>query len=117
MINEICDASDSSELESTDMCSKTKLNNLNQVVIDSRNARNFILKYYADTIVSTASNYEKNTINEQAKATQFILQSSGKANMSDYLKLYLKHINQYIVSGKIEQSVWLQTCNEIKGRK
>ena len=118
MTNEICDPADETEtLPDDNMCSKVRLNNLKQVLNESKNARDFILKYYADTIVTTASNYEKNIINEQAQPTQFILQNSGKANMSDYLKLYLQHINQYIVSGKVDRTTWLQSCDEIKGKK
>ncbi|WP_081298572.1 SUMF1/EgtB/PvdO family nonheme iron enzyme [Gilliamella sp. wkB108] len=117
MTNEVCDVKESENVDNDNMCSKAKLNNLKQVLDDSKNARDFILKYYSDTIVNTASNYEKNTINDQAKATQFILENSGKANMSDYLKLYFKHINQYIESGNIERTIWLKTCNEVKGNK
>ena len=117
MTNEICDPDETETLPDDNMCSKVKLNNLKQVLNESKNARDFILKYYADTIVTTASNYEKNIINEQAQPTQFILENSGKANMSDYLKLYLQHINQYIVSGKVDRTTWLQSCDEIKGKK
>ena len=117
MTNEICDPDETETLPDDNMCSKVRLNNLKQVLNESKNARDFILKYYADTIVTTASNYEKNIINEQAQPTQFILQNSGKANMSDYLKLYLQHINQYIVSGKVDRTTWLQSCDEIKGKK
>lgn len=117
MANEVCDPKETDALEDDNMCSKAKLDNLKKVVDESKSARDFILKYYSDTIVNTASNYEKNTINDQAKSTQFILENSGKANMSDYLKLYFKHINQYMESGKIERTVWLQTCTEIKGNK
>ncbi|SCC08453.1 Formylglycine-generating enzyme, required for sulfatase activity, contains SUMF1/FGE domain [Gilliamella bombicola] len=117
MINEVCDSKEADTVTDDNMCSKVKLDNLKQVVDESKSARDFILKYYSDTIVNTASNYEKNTINDQVKSTQFILENSGKANMSDYLKLYFKHINQYIESGKIERTAWLQTCNEIKGKK
>lgn len=117
MVNEVCDPKETDTLDDSNMCSKVKLDNLKQVVDESKSARDFILKYYSDTIVNTASNYEKKTINDQAKSTQFILENSGKANMSDYLKLYFKHINQYVESGKIERTAWLQTCNEIKGKK
>ncbi|WP_218058023.1 SUMF1/EgtB/PvdO family nonheme iron enzyme [Gilliamella sp. Nev3-1] len=117
MANEVCDPKESDTLDDDNMCSKVKLDNLKQVVDESKNARDFILKYYSDTIVNTASNYEKITINDQVNSTQFILENSGKANMSDYLKLYFKHINQYIESGKIARSAWLQTCNEIKGKR
>lgn len=115
--NEVCETKDSENVNNDGVCSPEKLNNLKHVLDESKNARDFILKYYADTIVNTASNYEKNTLDEQAKPTQFILENSGKANMSDYLKLYLQHINQYIESGKIERTAWLQSCNEIKGKK
>lgn len=117
MINEVCDANETNFLNEDNMCSKVKLENLKQVVDESKSARDFILKYYSDTIVNTASNYEKKTINDQSKSTKFILENSGKANMSDYLTLYFKHINEYIESGKVERTAWLQTCNEIKGNK
>ena len=47
---------------------------------------------------------------------RYILEISGKDNMSDYLKLDFKHINKYIESGKIDRANWLETCNEIKGK-
>ena len=117
MINEVCDPNEIETLNEDNMCSKVKLNNLKNVLDESKHARDFILKYYADTIVNTATNYEKDTINNQSKPTQFILENSGKANMSDYLTLYFKHINQYIELGKIDRTNWLETCNEIKGKK
>ncbi|KES15133.1 hypothetical protein GASC598I20_003640, partial [Gilliamella apicola SCGC AB-598-I20] len=117
MSQEICDPDESDSLDDENMCSKAKLTNLKNVLDESKSARDFILKYYSDTIVNTATNYEKETINQQSKPTLFILENSCKANMSDYLKLYFKHINQYIESGKIERNLWLETCNEIKGKK
>lgn len=117
MSEEICDPNETDSLDDENMCSKAKLTNLKNVLDESKSARDFILKYYSDTIVNTATNYEKETINQQSKPTLFILENSGKANMSDYLKLYFKHINQYIESGKIERNLWLETCNEIKGKK
>ncbi|WP_207477642.1 SUMF1/EgtB/PvdO family nonheme iron enzyme [Gilliamella apicola] len=116
MINEVCDPNEIETLNEDNMCSKVKLNDLNNVLNESKNARDFILKYYSDTIVNTATNYDKDIINNQSKPTQFILENSGKANMSDYLKLYFKHINKYIESGKIDRTNWLETCNEIKGK-
>lgn len=116
MTTEVCDLETNASLSDDNMCSQAKLSNLKVGLDESEQARDFILKYYADTIVSTSSNYAISDINNQGDKAKFILESNGKANMSDYLKLYLTHINQYIKSGKIERSSWLQTCNNIRGK-
>ncbi|MDF7666634.1 SUMF1/EgtB/PvdO family nonheme iron enzyme [Orbaceae bacterium ESL0727] len=115
MTTEVCDLKTNSTLSDDNICSPTKLNNLKKTLDESLQARDFILKYYADTIVNTSSNYAKEDINDQANTTKFVLESRGKANMEDYLKLYLTHIDHYLSSGKIERNTWLQTCNSLKG--
>lgn len=117
MTTEVCDLQTNSTLSVENMCSQKKLANLKSVLDESQQARDFILKYYADTIVNTSSNYEHKNIINQGDKTKFILESSGKANMGDYLALYLTHINQYVKSGKIERNNWLKTCNNIRGNR
>lgn len=114
MVNDICDIKEASSLDPANMCSSVKLNSLKTVVDEAKNARDFILKYYADTIVNTASNYEKNNIDTQITTTTFMLNKNGKANIADYLKLHIKHLDSYVKTGKVDREVWLEQCNNVK---
>ncbi|WVD69760.1 SUMF1/EgtB/PvdO family nonheme iron enzyme [Orbus wheelerorum] len=116
MTSDICDMAEADSLNESNICSLAKLNNLKSTVAESEAARDFILKYYADTIVNTSSNYAKNNIDDQVITTTFILDKNGKANIADYLKLHIKHINTYFKTGKVDRSIWLQQCNDIKNK-
>lgn len=113
MTTELCKRDDKEAMASS-LCAASKINTLKANLDASRNARDFVLKYYADSIVSGSTTYEQAQFNDQFEKTAFILNNSGKANMGDYLNLYLKHINNYYKTGKVERTNWLAECNSIK---
>lgn len=116
MTTDICNLDEAKSLDDSNMCSSAKLASLKSTVDESQAARDFILKYYADTIVNTSSNYAKNNIDDQVSTTTFMLEKNSKANIAEYLKLHTKHIDNYYKSGKVDRSVWLQQCNDIKNQ-
>ncbi|OBW91065.1 sulfatase [Gallibacterium genomosp. 3] len=84
---------------------------------ESEQARDFVLKYYADTIVGSSATYNKQTIESQVERANTIVNSSGKANLVKYVALYWKHLAQYYQDGKITRQQWLENCTHIKQEK
>lgn len=116
MTQDICDMNKADSLDKSNICSTAKLKNLKNAVDESQAARDFILKYYADTIVNTASNYTKRNISDLVSSTTFMLEKNGKANIADYLKLHIKHLEAYFNNGKVNRDLWLTQCNDIKNK-
>ncbi|EGP03813.1 hypothetical protein GEW_10982, partial [Pasteurella multocida subsp. gallicida str. Anand1_poultry] len=91
-----------------------KETNAKNRLAESENARDFVLKYYADTIVASSTTYNKQTIETQVSRTNAIVSSSGKANLTQYVNLYWRHLEQYYQDNKISRQAWLEKCTQVK---
>lgn len=94
-----------------------KETNTKNRLTESEQARDFVLKYYADTIVSSSATYNQQTISDQIERTNAIINSSGKANLTLYVDLYWQHLKQYYKDGKINRQQWLENCTQVKQEK
>ena len=88
--------------------------NLKEKTDESLNVRDFVLKYYADTLVETASTYAQNTVKNQVQAVLDKLKNQNKSNLNQYVDLYWKHLASYYKNGKVERENWLKACNSVR---
>jgi formylglycine-generating enzyme required for sulfatase activity len=75
-----------------------------------RNVLNFVLNYYADTVVSGALNYKPNDIKSQVTVVEQQMSARRKNNLREYLNTHWNNLKGYINSGKVERSQWLINC-------
>ena len=83
---------------------------------ESEKARDFVLQYYADNLVSTASTYPKSSIEEQLKQTHALVNRNQKANLTQYVDQYWSHLKQYYSDNKVTRNNWLQECSLVKSK-
>ena len=88
--------------------------NLKEKTEESLNVRDFVLKYYADTLVETASTYAEITVKNQVQAVLDKLKNQNKSNLNQYVDLYWKHLASYYKNGKVERDNWLKSCNSVR---
>lgn len=73
----------------------------------------FILNYYADTIVDMATTYDEAAIDPQISVTGQQMSARKKNNLRSYLDLYWSHLKRHMRSGKITRSDWLESCKKV----
>lgn len=81
---------------------------------EAKDVRDFVLTYYADTLVETAQTYPHDIVKKQIQPVISKLQNQNKSNLNQYVDLYAKHLADYYKTGKIAREVWLQSCNELR---
>jgi len=73
----------------------------------------FVLNYYADSLVGSALNYRKEQIAAQLSVTEQQLQSRSKNNLQKYLKVHWQNLSDYLKNGRVARSGWLSACKSI----
>ncbi len=90
------------------LCEPTAIEERKTVLAEAKGVRDFVLTYYADTIVSTSTAYNIATVQAQVDKKQL----AGKANLANYVDLYWKHLQQYYKDGKVNREQWLNDCKQ-----
>lgn len=83
--------------------------NRKQQMDDQKKALDFILNYYADTVVDTSTTYDGKQIQPQISITAQQLGARGN-NLRAYLDTHWKNLQGYLKSGKIARQQWLDAC-------
>jgi hypothetical protein len=78
-----------------------------------RKVLDFMLNYYADTVVSGALNYTPATVEPQVSVVAQQMAARSKSNLRSYLDTHWKNLNGYMKSGKVARSQWLESCKSI----
>ena len=78
-----------------------------------REVLDFMLDYYADSVVSSGQNYSRETIEPQVAVVEQQLDARRKSNLRAYLKVHWSNLAAYMKNGKVERSQWLQSCKSI----
>ncbi|WP_373818517.1 formylglycine-generating enzyme family protein [Glaesserella sp.] len=78
----------------------------------SQAERDFVLKYYADSVVETANTYNKENVEKQVAHTIDKLKNQQKNNVDKYINLYWNHLSTYYNNGKVERNNWLNACTQ-----
>lgn len=72
--------------------------------------RDFVLKYYADNVVETATVYPKNTVATQINSVMDKLNLQGKSNLNSFVNVYWGHLQSYYANGNVDRDNWLKSC-------
>lgn len=78
-----------------------------------RQVLDFMLNYYADTVVSAALNYTAADIEPQVDVVAQQMSARSKSNLRHYLEAHWKHLSGYMKDGRIARSQWLASCKSI----
>ncbi|CBL44095.1 Protein of unknown function DUF323 [gamma proteobacterium HdN1] len=73
----------------------------------------FILGYYADTIVDAGTTYNAAQMKSQISVAAQQLTERGKNNLRDFLNTHWQNQQGYLSSGKIARTQWLDACKKI----
>lgn len=84
--------------------------NRKQQMDDQKKALDFILNYYADTLVDTSMTYNEKLVQPQISVTGQQLSARGKNNLRAYLDTHWKNLQGYLNTGKIARQQWLDAC-------
>lgn len=93
--------------EQDGLCSPEQINQREQALTQSKEVRDFVLDYYANTIVGTQSNYSEDSIKKQVDNP---ITNRVKANLVKFTQVYWKHLQQYYKDGKVSREQWLTDC-------
>ncbi len=85
-----------------------------QQMDDQKKVLDFILNYYADTLVDTSMTYTEKQVEPQIDVTAQQLSARGKNNLRAYLDTHWKNLGGYLKSGKIARQQWLDACKTVK---
>ncbi|SES84244.1 SUMF1/EgtB/PvdO family nonheme iron enzyme [Thorsellia anophelis] len=77
---------------------------------DHKKVLDFMVGYYADTLVSNALNYRFSEIEPQTQILKQQMQARAKSNLNNYLETYWDHLQHYWKDGKISKDAWLAAC-------
>jgi formylglycine-generating enzyme required for sulfatase activity len=78
-----------------------------------RKVLDFMLNYYADTVVSAGLNYTAATIEPQVDVVAQQMAARSKSNLRDYLNNHWKNLSAYMKNGKVARSQWLDSCKSL----
>lgn len=81
-----------------------------QKVDDHKKVLDFLLNYYADTLVDAASTYTDEQIEPQIDVSSQQLAARGKNNLRAFLDAHWNNLNGHLQNGKIARQQWLDTC-------
>ncbi|MCG3463853.1 formylglycine-generating enzyme family protein [Xenorhabdus bovienii] len=73
---------------------------------------NFIVNYYADTLVDMGVTYNAELIAPQIRVVQQQMSARGKTNLNGYLNTYWKNLQEYWKNGRVARDSWLESCKK-----
>lgn len=78
-----------------------------------RKVLDFMLNYYADSVVGSALNYSQATVQPQVSVVAQQLAARGKSNLRAYLDTHWNNLQGYMKTGKVSRAQWLKSCKSI----
>ncbi|MCC8366736.1 SUMF1/EgtB/PvdO family nonheme iron enzyme [Xenorhabdus sp. PB61.4] len=79
-----------------------------------KKALNFIVNYYADTLVDMGITYNAALIAPQLRVVQQEMSARGKTNLNSYLNTYWQNLQGYWRDGRVARDSWLEMCKKNK---
>lgn len=86
----------------------------NEQLESHRKVLDFLLSYYADTVVSASLNYSEQLIAPQVNTVTQQFEARGKSNLRQYLDTHWRNLKGYMGNGKVSRTQWLNSCKSIK---
>lgn len=73
----------------------------------------FMLNYYADTVVDAGLIYDKAQVEPQVSVTAQQMTARGKSNLRNYLDTHWANLQAYLKTGKVARQQWLDSCKSL----
>lgn len=96
------------EGENSESCPKLK-----EKMTQSQTVRDFVLNYYADSLVDMQATYSVDSVKKQVDPVVRKLASQNKSNLHSYVNVYWQHLEQYYTDRKIDRDDWLKSCSSV----
>ena len=87
-----------------------------QKVSEALEVRNFVARYYADTVVEVASDYNIRLIDEQLPLVRNKLENQGKSNLKSFLEIFYSHLLDYTKNSNVNFEAWQKDCIALQER-
>ena len=81
-----------------------------QKVVEALEVRNFVARYYADTVVEVASDYNIRLIDEQLPLVKNKLENQGKSNLKSFLEIFYYHLLDFTKHSNVNLEAWQKDC-------
>lgn len=79
---------------------------------EHKKALDFVVSYYADTLVDMATTYDASLVKPQADIVRQTMEARGKSNLHTYLSVYETNLENYWKTGKVSKTEWLESCKK-----
>ncbi|EJD6399574.1 MULTISPECIES: formylglycine-generating enzyme family protein [Providencia] len=79
---------------------------------EHKKALDFVVNYYADTLVDMATTYDASLVKSQVNVVKQMMEARGKSNLQTYLSAYVSNLDGYWKNGKVSRNEWLDTCKK-----
>jgi len=80
---------------------------------EHRHVLAFLLNYYADSVVASALNYNRASIQPQISVVQQQMQSRNRNNLNTYLQAHWNNLDGYMKDGRVARNRWLEACKSL----
>jgi len=74
---------------------------------------NFVLNYYADSLVSSALHYSREHIEPQISVVEQQMSARGNSNLRQYLATHWVNLKNYLNNGRVARNGWLESCKAL----
>ena len=93
--------------EKSSTCDRRK-----EQLAEHKKTLDFIVGYYADTLVDMATIYDTGLVTNQVNIVRQQMNARGKSNLNSYLDIYVHSLQGYWKTGKISRNEWLEVCKQ-----
>lgn len=81
-------------------------------VNEHKKTLDFVVSYYADTLVDMATTYDASLVKPQVDVVRQLMEARGKSNLNTYLSTYMQGLQGYWTNGKVSRNEWLEACKK-----
>ena len=81
-------------------------------VNEHKKTLDFVVSYYADTLVDMATTYDASLVKPQIDVVRQLMEARGKSNLNTYLSTYMQGLQGYWANGKVSRNEWLEACKK-----
>ena len=100
------------------LCSKNKTDNncsrFAEKLKEAMEVKHFVARYYADTVVEIASDYNIRLIDEQIPLVKNKLENQGKSNLNLFLEIFYSHLLDYTKKANVNVEKWQEDCTNLQ---
>jgi len=98
---------------SNDEAAAARCESRKKQINDHQQVLDFVVNYYADSLVGSALNYSPEQIEPQLGIVEQQMASRSNNNLRDYLSTHWNNLKNYLQNGRVTRKNWLESCKSI----